>query len=52
MVPVLSLTPCAAASLSQGQTAVTADGRISPGDMGIWSDEHIEPLARSTTRAR
>jgi 2,4-dienoyl-CoA reductase-like NADH-dependent reductase (Old Yellow Enzyme family) len=27
-------------------TAVTADGRISPGDMGIWGDEHIEPLAR------
>jgi 2,4-dienoyl-CoA reductase-like NADH-dependent reductase (Old Yellow Enzyme family) len=27
-------------------TAVTRDGRISPGDVGIWSDEHIEPLAR------
>src|SRR6186997_1617216 len=27
-------------------TAVTRDGRISPGDMGIWTDEHIEPLAR------
>src|SRR6187401_2483999 len=27
-------------------TAVTRDGRISPGDMGIWSDEHVEPLAR------
>src|SRR5919112_2841055 len=27
-------------------TAVTRDGRISPGDLGIWSDEHIEPLAR------
>jgi 2,4-dienoyl-CoA reductase-like NADH-dependent reductase (Old Yellow Enzyme family) len=27
-------------------TAVTREGRISPGDMGIWSDEHIEPLAR------
>src|SRR3954463_6824778 len=27
-------------------TAVTRDGRISPGDMGIWSDQHIEPLAR------
>jgi 2,4-dienoyl-CoA reductase-like NADH-dependent reductase (Old Yellow Enzyme family) len=27
-------------------TAVTADGRISPGDMGLWSDAHIEPLAR------
>jgi len=27
-------------------TAVTADGRISPGDLGIWSDEHVESLAR------
>src|SRR5580700_8265284 len=27
-------------------TAVTRDGRISPGDLGIWSDQHIEPLAR------
>lgn len=27
-------------------TAVTAEGRISPSDMGIWKDEHIEPLAR------
>jgi 2,4-dienoyl-CoA reductase-like NADH-dependent reductase (Old Yellow Enzyme family) len=27
-------------------TAVTRDGRISPGDMGVWSDGHIEPLAR------
>src|ERR1700735_3089503 len=27
-------------------TAVTAQGRITPGDMGIWEDRHIEPLAR------
>jgi 2,4-dienoyl-CoA reductase-like NADH-dependent reductase (Old Yellow Enzyme family) len=27
-------------------TAVTADGRITPGDMGLWSDAHAEPLAR------
>ncbi len=27
-------------------TAVTAQGRISPDDMGIWSNQHIEPLAR------
>lgn len=27
-------------------TAVTGQGRISPGDIGIWSDEHIEPLKR------
>jgi 2,4-dienoyl-CoA reductase-like NADH-dependent reductase (Old Yellow Enzyme family) len=26
--------------------AVTADGRISPSDLGIWKDEHIENLAR------
>lgn len=27
-------------------TAVLPEGRISPQDLGIWSDEHIEPLAR------
>ncbi|HEX2475175.1 MAG TPA: NADH:flavin oxidoreductase/NADH oxidase [Lacipirellulaceae bacterium] len=27
-------------------TAVTREGRISPGDMGIWTDQHVEPLAR------
>jgi len=27
-------------------TAVTPDGRISPGDLGIWTDAHAEPLAR------
>lgn len=27
-------------------SAVERVGRISPGDVGIWSDEHIEPLAR------
>ena len=27
-------------------TAVTPEGRISPGDMGIWGDQHVEPLAR------
>jgi 2,4-dienoyl-CoA reductase-like NADH-dependent reductase (Old Yellow Enzyme family) len=27
-------------------TAVTRDGRITNGDLGIWRDEHIEPLAR------
>lgn len=25
-------------------TAVTADGRISPRDLGIWTDAHVEPL--------
>ncbi len=27
-------------------TAVTPEGRISPDDLGIWKDEHKEPLAR------
>ena len=27
-------------------TAVTAQGRISPGDMGIYDDRHVGPLAR------
>src|SRR5712671_1450638 len=27
-------------------TAVEPRGRISPDDMGLWSDAHIEPLAR------
>ena len=26
-------------------TAVAPDGRISTGDLGIWTDEHVEPLA-------
>lgn len=27
-------------------TAVLPEGRITPGDMGIWGEQHIEPLAR------
>ena len=27
-------------------TGVSPEGRITPGDAGIWSDKHIEPLAR------
>jgi len=27
-------------------TAVVPEGRISPDDLGIWMDDHIEPLAR------
>lgn len=30
-------------------TAVTAQGRITPGDLGIWDDEHIENLTRITS---
>lgn len=29
-------------------TAVSPEGRISPADMGIWKDEHIEPLKKIT----
>src|SRR5271170_5477958 len=29
-------------------TAVTAEGRISPQDLGIWKDEHVEFLGRIT----
>src|SRR5512137_2618886 len=27
-------------------TAVSPEGRITPGDAGIWSEKHIEPLTR------
>ncbi len=27
-------------------TAVTSIGRITPGDLGLWDDAQIEPLAR------
>jgi 2,4-dienoyl-CoA reductase-like NADH-dependent reductase (Old Yellow Enzyme family) len=30
-------------------TAVSPEGRISPGDLGIWKDEHISFLKRITT---
>src|SRR5262249_32780354 len=29
-------------------TAVTPEGRISPQDLGLWKDEHVEILARIT----
>ncbi|MGZ3751768.1 MAG: NADPH dehydrogenase NamA [Mucilaginibacter sp.] len=29
-------------------TAISAEGRISPGDLGIWKDEHIEKLKQIT----
>src|SRR6516164_3425550 len=29
-------------------TGVSPEGRISPQDLGIWTDQHIGPLARST----
>ncbi len=33
-------------------TAVTAAGRITPGDLGLWNDHQIEPLARIARFAR
>src|SRR4028119_923417 len=30
-------------------TAVTPEGRITHGDLGLWSDAHIEPLRRIVT---
>ena len=33
-------------------TAVTADGRISPFDLGLYRDEHVEMLARITRFVR
>src|ERR1043166_4314291 len=35
-----------AAAVIAEATAVTADSRISPQDLGIWTDAHIEPLQR------
>ncbi|WP_430614861.1 NADH:flavin oxidoreductase/NADH oxidase [Flavobacterium sp. JP2137] len=37
-----------AAAIIQEATAVTPDGRISYGDLGIWKDEHITKLAEIT----
>jgi 2,4-dienoyl-CoA reductase-like NADH-dependent reductase (Old Yellow Enzyme family) len=36
-----------AAAVIAEATAVTADGRISPRDLGIWQDAHIDPLRRA-----
>jgi 2,4-dienoyl-CoA reductase-like NADH-dependent reductase (Old Yellow Enzyme family) len=36
-----------AAAVITEATAVTADGRISPHDLGIWADAHVEPLRRA-----
>jgi 2,4-dienoyl-CoA reductase-like NADH-dependent reductase (Old Yellow Enzyme family) len=37
-----------AALVMQEATAVSARGRISPDDMGLWKDEQVEPLKRIT----
>lgn len=38
----------AAAVLAEA-TAVTPEGRISPADLGLWSDAHVTPLQRAFT---
>ena len=38
-----------AALVMQEATAVSAEGRISPGDLGIYLDDHIEMLHRITS---
>lgn len=38
-----------AALIIQEATAVSPRGRISPDDMGLWKDEHIEMLKKITT---
>jgi 2,4-dienoyl-CoA reductase-like NADH-dependent reductase (Old Yellow Enzyme family) len=38
-----------AALVIQEATAVSPEGRISPGDIGIWKDEHIEKLKTITS---
>lgn len=43
-----SLASGGAALVMTEATAVEARGRISPQDLGIYSDEHIEPLTRIT----
>jgi 2,4-dienoyl-CoA reductase-like NADH-dependent reductase (Old Yellow Enzyme family) len=41
-----------AAAVIAEATAVTPEGRISPADLGIWKDPHIEMLARIATFVR
>ncbi len=35
-----------AALMIMEATAIAPEGRISPGDLGIWDERHIEPLSR------
>src|SRR5438034_7321946 len=35
-----------AALIMAEATAVTPEGRITPGDLGLWDDRHAEPLSR------
>src|ERR1041385_9098828 len=38
--------PGGGAWVSAEATAVSPEGRISPGDAGIWAEKHVEPIAR------
>jgi 2,4-dienoyl-CoA reductase-like NADH-dependent reductase (Old Yellow Enzyme family) len=48
LVHLGSLATGGAAIVFTEATAVTAEGRISPQDLGIWSDEHVPGLRRIT----
>jgi 2,4-dienoyl-CoA reductase-like NADH-dependent reductase (Old Yellow Enzyme family) len=49
LVHLGSRAVCGAALVIQEATAVSPEGRISYGDLGIWKDEHIEKLKQITT---
>src|ERR1700710_2475445 len=48
LVHLGSLAVGGAALVIAEATAVSPEGRISPHDLGIWSDAHVEPLRRIT----
>lgn len=45
-VHLASRAVCGAGLVFTEAAAILAEGRISPQDLGIWSDDHVEPLAR------
>ena len=49
LVHLGSLAVGGAAVVFTEATAVTPEGRISPNDLGIWQDEHVDLLKRITT---
>jgi 2,4-dienoyl-CoA reductase-like NADH-dependent reductase (Old Yellow Enzyme family) len=38
--------------ITTGTTAVLPEGRISPQDLGIWSDDQVEPSLRNQVRGK
>src|SRR5262249_19301523 len=46
LVPLGSRAAGGVALVMVEATAVARDGRISAGDMGLWGEQHVEPLAR------